>query len=779
MWVGTIKGVEVFLLSNGKPYRHYTTDDGLPDNGIASITCDAEGNLWIATYQGLSKERNGKFENFYASDGLCGNEFLNNAGTLSADGNTLLLGGVDGISWFNPRMLKRIPWKANVYLTDFTVNNESRQPKDGHWRLSYADNSFTVSLSTLTFTDAPSITYLYRLNDETWSQLPTGSNVIFFSHLLPGNYKLSVKAMKNGQYTPEKTFFIHVAAPWYRSTIAYLIYILIIVLLFLDYRRRVREKTKARLAMQEHIHAEQLGEAKLKAFINISHEIRTPMTLIMAPLEQLLKEDSDQHRRSVYRTIRRNADRILRLINQLMDIRKIDKGQMAMRMMETDMVGFVEDICRTFQALADNKHILLEFRHNDPELKVWVDRSNFDKVVVNLFSNAFKFTPTGGHVVISLSHDDKDMYLRVYDDGENIPEEKIKLIFDRFYQVPTSVNDNNVGTGIGLDLTRSIVELHYGTIEVHNEQKGCTFTVTLPLGKNHLRPSEIVEDTQADSPSEDTMNVMEEEKPELTITPTDSDRKETTIIVAEDDDEIAAYLKAQLSDDYAVETYPNGKAALEACLQNPPQLVISDVMMPVMDGNAFTARLKANVRTNDIPVILLTAKNRDEDKLEGLETGADAYIQKPFNLDILRRVIVNLLNSRRVIRNKVAGNEMQSDKVKTVEMENVNDQLMQRIMDVINKHLNNSDINVDDIASEAGVSRVQLYRKMKEITNQTPHTFIRNLRLDQSARLLRETDQNISDIMYACGFNNASSFSRIFKDTFGMTPTDYILKYRK
>ena len=788
LWLGTTIGIFCYNLRTRKLQRHYTAADGLPDDGIASLTCDHEGNIWAATYYGLCKISGGRFENFYTSDGLCGNEFSGNAASLSRDGATLLLGGTDGISWFNPRTLRRQSWKADIYLTSFMVNNENRTSRDGEWQLDYSDNSFIVTLSTLTFRDAQDITYLYRLNNDDWTQLPVGNNEITFSHLAPGNYQLAVMAMKNGQRTREKTFSIHVAAPWYRSTVAYIVYLLILVGLFLDYRRRMHEKAQARLALQEHIHAEELGEAKLRAFMNISHEIRTPMTLISAPLDQLIKEDNDPHRHSAYAIMRRNANRILSLINQLLDIRKIDKGQMPMRMQPTNIVQFVGDTVHTFAPVATSKHIHYTFDYDDGDLSVWIDRANFDKVVMNLLSNAFKFTHPGGNVTIKIDHTAEEMRLTVADDGEQIPQDKLDRIFDRFYQVPSSANDTMVGTGIGLDLTRSIVQLHYGQITAENRDRGCAFTVTLPLGKDHLKPSEIVELT-ANEPTDQEVDIAAEEPTQEEVAAqedalqadgaTTATPDATMIYIAEDDDDIADYLRQQLSDVYTVRTFPNGRLALQGCLQQPPQLLISDIMMPEMDGNTLTTKLKANVRTNDIPVILLTAKNRDEDKLEGLETGADAYIEKPFNMDILRRVIVNLLQSRRTMRNKLNGNESQEERVQQVEMGNVNDKLMQRIMDVINRHLSNSDINVDDIASEVGISRVQFYRKMKVITNQTPHGFIRNLRLQQAARLLRDTDQNITDIMYACGFSSASSFSRMFKDTFGQTPRDYASQHRK
>ncbi len=416
---------------------------------------------------------------------------------------------------------------------------------------------------------------------------------------------------------------------------------------------------------------------------------------------------------------------------------------------------------------------------------MWVDRDNFDKVIMNLLSNAFKFTPTGGEVNISLTHTDTDAIITVHDTGCGIPKDKLETIFQRFYQSPTSIGERNTGTGIGLDLTRSLVELHYGTITARNNSDGpgASFIVTLPLGNSHLKPEEMVADDGSMTPvehdnSEDDKQLAQELKdmeadPLVHPVATRDDNSKPTIAVVEDDDEIASYLQTELSNEYNVCYYPNGKVALAAILKDMPDLVISDVMMPEMDGITLCTKLKSNINTNHLPVILLTAKSRDEDRMEGLETGADAYVVKPFNMDILRRTIANLLAVRRTLKNKFTGQEDQADKINKVDVQTPDDKFLQRVMDVINDNLSNSDLGVDDIADQVGISRVHLYRKMKELTNQTPHNFIKNLRLKQAARLLENPKQSITEVMYACGFSNSASFSTMFKNMYGMSPRDY------
>ena len=764
---------------------------GLADNGIASIEQDRQGMIWVGTDHGLCRynPKTQLTQSFFIDNGLQGNEFSDGASSISAQG-TLIFGGVGGVTWFKPSDIKQTDWKADVKLTAFSVNDELVTPatKSGWYHvtdttviaskrfvLSYSDNSFTIQLSTLTYDNPEHIVYSYRINKEDWVRLQPGVNEITFSHMSPGKYDFSVIAQRNNQTTEERCFTVFIHAPWYRSTLAYIVYLLIIAFIawrFFLYRRR---KEQDNLRLQEHIHAEEMGEAKLRFFMNISHEIRTPMTLIVSPLLSLMKHDDDPHRRSLYETIRRNAERILGLINQMMDLRKIDKGQMQMHMCETELISFMGDIYTLFAQQAKAKNIQFSYEPDTQVLPVWVDRGNFDKVIVNILSNAFKFTPTGGIIRIGITHDDKQASISIYDNGETIPEDKLERIFERFYQSPSSVNDRNVGTGIGLDLTRSLVELHHGTISAHNNKEGdgCEFVVTIPMGKDHLKPEEIMTEIEEVTPM---TNLLEEEN--TADVPIEKELPKTsrqqTIVIAEDDSEIRDYLIQELSDTYKVIGCENGKEALTEVLKSVPDLLISDVMMPEMDGNTLCSKVKGNPSTSHMPVILLTAKNRDEDQLEGLETGADAYIIKPFNLDILRRTIINLIHTHRMLRLKYGRNDQLEQQVEEVQMSSPDEKLLERIMVVINKNIGNAELSVDAIAEEVGISRVHLHRKMKELTGQTPHDFIRNIRLKQAANLLASHNMNITEVMYACGFNNSASFSTIFKKFYGMSPREYM-----
>lgn len=824
VWYGTEDGAFCFDFRKGIEPKHYSTAQGLTDNCVASITEDYQGNIWLGTIKGLNKLalKSGTITKFYAESGLQSNEFSDASVCTTQDGKTILMGGSGGLNWFQTDQVRQHPWQAKVVISGFILNNKMVTPgmKSGsytitdNWatfsrdfQLSHEDNTFTLQLSTFTYNDVEQISYVYSINGDAWRTVPAGQNELAFSHMAPGRYKYRIKAICNGYETPVKEFTITIHPAWYASIWAKLFYLLLLIAAIMLYLRHRKRQMEDQLILQQHIHAEDMGEAKIKFFMNISHEIRTPLTLIITPLLSLIKEDKEPHRQGIYEIIRKNSERILHLINQMMDLRKIDKGQMVMRMCQTDMVAFINEEYKLFRQQALAKNIDFEYQHDSEELPVWIDRNNFDKVIINILSNAFKFTPTAGHILLSLTHTEHHAYISVKDSGIGIPKDKLETIFQRFYQTPADPSDRNVGTGIGLDLTRSLVELHYGTISARNNEgekgskfeHGSEFIIRIPLGKDHLKPEELIDEEeikekqnqelaeveqleQEVKEAEDTENAtgisdMPEKTPASTSASARGNKAE--IVIVEDEEDIQDYLKAQLSSDFKIRTYPNGKVALNEILKNKPDLIISDIMMPEMDGTTLCTKLKANINTNDVPIILLTAKSREEDQLEGLQTGADAYILKPFNMDILRRTIINLLTMRRTLKNKFTGKESQEEKVEQRKIQTPDDALMQHVMEVINENIGDSDLSVDMIAQKVGISRVHLHRKMKELTNQTPHSFIRNIRLQQAAKLLKDGKQSITEVMYACGFSNSASFSTMFKNLYGCSPREYMMNAMK
>lgn len=801
LWVGCDDSLFMIERKGKTRITSYTTAQGLPSSSIADIQEDKTGKMWISTKKGLCclEPSTGTVTNYYANDGLQSNEFSEGVSLRLSD-NRLLFGGMQGITVFTPEDITPRQQKLDVVLSALEIGStivragmksgnyvisDTIVSESSRFDLSHQDNTVTLRLSTLTFKNQERTVFRYSIDGDKWSSLAGGTNRLTLTHLTPGTYNIRIQATLNGAQSKVKKITIVVHHPWYFSWWAKTIYLLIIIYVCWWLYRNMKARQQDKLDLQKHKHAEEMNDAKLRFFIDLSHEIRTPMTLITSPLGDLMSEDTDPHRNAIYATIKRNAERILHIVNQIMDMRKIDKGQMKMQMQETDMVGFINEICSLFAYTARNKGINLSFMHDGiDKLSAWVDRTALDKVMMNLLSNAMKYTPNGKNVVIGLTKDNKKFQIFVSNDGQQIAEDQLEKIFMRFYQAKGS--NTKPGTGVGLDLARSLTELQHGTIHAENLPGGCKFVVELPLGNSHLNSEELAVMSEEHHNVEQQHVAAEEKTSEQQSTadteaatgcdPTTPKNKLQTIVIAEDDDEIRQYVAQSLESTFRVLAFTNGAEALPVIQKELPAVVITDVMMPCMDGNELCTKIKSNIRTNHIPVIMLTAKAMDNDVLEGLETGADAYITKPFNMDILKRTIINKINSRRVMEKKFSGEESQSDKVENLEVTTPDQKLMVKIMDVINHNISNSDLSVDMIAQEVGLSRVHLHRKMKELTNQTPHDFIRNIRMQQAAKLLDEGNHNITEIVYKCGFSNTTSFSTMFKKMYGQTPREYIQK---
>ena len=666
--------------------------------------------------------------------------------------------------------------RYDIVTTSVTNSNK--------FHLSHKDNSFSIELSAMEFYSPERISYSYTFNSNTWVNLQSGVNRISFSELTPGIYHFQVKARDYNSSSELKKLTIFISPPWYVSWWAKTIYCLTAVIITIFIIVQIRQRYRARQEMLEHIHAEQLNEAKLQFFINISHEIRTPMSLIISPLQKLMATDYDTERQQSYNIIYRNAERLLRLVNQLMDIRKIDKGQMQLKFQETDIVSFIQDLHYTFAYQANTKHIKLDFHSEVKELKAWIDPKNFDKVILNILSNAFKFTPENGNIQIRLCTGNdpnaaekalsRYFEISIEDDGIGINETELERIFDRFYQIRNSQNNSNIGTGIGLHLTRSLVELHHGSITVENNQgtPGCRFIVRLPLGKEHLKPEEI--DNSAVKQDSVHITTALPTTPLIETPPKTHSKSKYRVLIVEDNDEIRRYICQELGRDFHMQECRNGKEAFTYILKKTPDLIISDIMMPEMDGMTLCSKVKQNINTNHIPVILLTAKSREEDNLEGLSIGADAYITKPFSIEILRQSTFNLIKSRERLRNNFQGSQTQKERMQELEIESPDERLLDRIMKVINDNIANPELNVEMVAETVGISRVHLHRKLKELTNQSTRDLIRNLRLKQAATLLAKKRQSINEVAALTGFTNVAYFSTAFKELYGMTPTAYM-----
>jgi len=813
IWAGTTDGLYSFDKTTNELER-FAMANGLPNNVICGLSEDFRHDIWISTYMGISRYdvQNNRFINYYSGDGLQGNEFMHGAFYTDKNGK-IYFGGINGITCFSPGSIGNTSKDTNVWITDFYVFNQpihknslsngdpiihTSVQEANLFRLSYLDNTFSIIFSTLQYNNPEQISYQYKIDElgSQWLSTEPGVNRVTYNNLPPGKYTFRVRALNYGNYSEVRTIKILITPPWYQTWWAYCFYAALFGLLVLGIVNYILSRMRHRREIMKREHAEQLNEAKLQFFINISHEIRTPMTLIINPLEKLLADKKDSELHKTYLMIYRNSQRILRLINQLMDIRKLDKGQMFLKFRETDMVGFIDDLMQTFEYMARKKNIHFTFEHMMPQLKVWIDLNNFDKVLMNILSNAFKYTPEEGEIQVSLAtgHDmaRKDA-LREYfeiaitDSGIGIDRNKIERIFERFYQIDNDVTKSNFGTGIGLHLSRSLVQLHHGEILAENREDapGSRFIIRIPLGSAHLRTDEL-ETVDAENVIYHTVDkpvlakleeelIEEEEEPKAAI----KAKTRLRVLVVEDEDEIKAYLKAELSDEYKVETCSNGKEAYDLVLRDTPDLVISDVMMPEMDGLTLCRKIKLNTNVNHVPVILLTAKSKPEDTLEGMETGADAYMVKPFNTELLKKTIANLIANRKLLRNKFSGAQQQEDKMEKITMKSSDEILMGKIMKVVNEHLDDPALNVEMLASEVGLSRVHVHRKLKELTNLSTRDFIKNIRLQQAAALLAQDQKlTISEIAYATGYTNLSHFSSSFREKYGMSPKEYMSQHR-
>jgi DNA-binding response OmpR family regulator/two-component sensor histidine kinase len=464
-----------------------------------------------------------------------------------------------------------------------------------------------------------------------------------------------------------------------------------------------------------------------------------------------------------------NAQRLLLLVNQILDERRIDKDQLLLKCQDTDLVKFIQTVCANFQYHAQQRGIAFTFEHAEPEVHAWIDHSNFDKVLSNLLSNAFKYTFDGGSIRFVLSQDGRHARILLIDSGIGFKNENTDKLFERFYQGSNARGIISAGSGIGLNLSRSIVQLHGGTIRAYNRtdgERGACIEVLIPLGNRHLKPESII-DTSSTPSAQGATPPTESRQP----------AKNYRILIVDDEPDIAQFIASELGSWYYFDCVTNGKEALQALFAESYDLVISDIIMPEMDGITLLKQIKGVPQLSDIPVILLTSKSEVEHRLAGIRHGADSYISKPFNMDELHVQIDNLIDNVRRLRGKFSGALQQEDKVEDIEVKGNNDALMDRIIKVINANMNNSDFNVELLSREVGISRAQLHRKMKEITGVSTGDFIRNLRLQQAERLIRENKINITQVAYTVGFNNQSHFSTVFRKYYGMTPSEYAAKH--
>ena len=758
MIIGTEEGLYLFDRKNNKTLA-LPHAEVLKGKQVCSIIKDHQGDLWISTTMGIWQydQKNRQFIGHINGNGLTTREYVLGSSMHTAS-DLIAFGTSDGITTFSPERVRAKKMElGDVHLTNFIIDGKPINCLTDEFTIPYEENSFTLEFSLLNYRNTDNISFQYRINEGKWNSTNEGSNAVSFNKLKPGSYTLEVRAMSNGNFSKKSTIIhIKVCDPWYASTWAFLLYFLTAagIILYIIYRYERHRK-------------EDLEETKMQFLINATHDIRSPLTLIMGPLNKLKTRITDAESKQDIDTIDRNAQRLLLLVNQILDERKIDKDQMHLHCQKTDLKEFLRGIMSLYNFNAQERSITLSLKEDESlkeegNLQVWIDRINFDKVISNLLSNAMKYTSDGGEITLIIGKNKESAIIKVEDTGIGLKEEKTDRLFERFYQGNNNSDIHIEGTGIGLNLCRALVKMHGGAIRAYNRTdgiKGSCFEVNIPLGKEHLKPEEILQ--------EDGTKTAES-----TGKRTQANRN-FNILIVDDDAEIAHYIKTELSDWYRFEHASNGKEGLKMLLTGKYDLVISDVMMPEMDGVTMLKKIKGNSNVSDIPVILLTSKSEIENRLEGLRKGADAFLAKPFNMEELHILIDNLVDNVRRIRGKYSGAQGQKAKIEQIQVKGNNDALMERVMKYMNEHLADPDLNVEKLTEDVGISRAQLHRKLKEIAGVSAGEFIRNLRLEQAARLIEEGQINITQVAYSVGFSNQTHFSTVFKKHYGMSPSEY------
>lgn len=746
-------------------FHVFNTSNGLVNNLVQSVVDTPDGNLWISTQQGVTawNARKKSFENYMFSRNPMGNVYNENSAVCLDDGR-VVLGGNYGLTIIQPSRLSHVRGLTDVVFTSYPYSDEIT--------LTYEQRSPNIHFSTLDYSDVRNVKYTYRLEgfDQTWSK-PSSTPWAAYQKLPAGKYVLHVKACtSDGTWGKESTLVIRVKPPFYLTSWAIMIYVLLVLGVIILVVKFVHDKN----VLRNRIRLEQeLTRYKLVFFTNIAHEFRTPLTLMQGSLEKekrIMK--ANRWQTELEKTIRvmdKSVQRMLRLIDQLLEFRKMQAGKLKLSLQETDAVMFVKGICRMFDDAAESKEIAYSFESSEPAHAMFLDQQMIDKVVFNLLSNAFKYTPAKGTISVSLSFTDV-MTIRVADTGVGIPQEKREQLFSRFMQ--SSYTGESFG--IGLHLTHELVKTHHGEIAYQeNEGGGSVFVVTIPLQKDSYEASDfLVKDSpilKADLAKE--RDGQEEKTTDAVPSAPSVPLNRCTILLIEDDNDVREFLLSELESCFDLKVASDGKAGIAMAKELDVDLIVSDVMMPGMNGFELTKRLKNSFETSHIPIILLTALSTDENVLEGTESGADAYITKPFSPQLLMARILQLLNQREILRQKF-GKEPQE--IRSAMLSNEQDSLfVKRLDSIVYSRLGEQDLSVDKVAGLLHLGRTIFYKKVRGTTGYTPNEYIRVIRLRKAAELLKEGEKNVSEVAYAVGFDNPYYFSKCFKEQFGMPPSQY------
>lgn len=805
IWIATSgKGLSVYGYKKKKATT-YTEKNGLASNYVSSLLRDSRGCIWMGTNKGISKlfPETGEVQNYNTQDGVQSLKFAGKSAIKLSDGR-MAFGGYGGINIFDPMFVEKSDRCPQVIFTQLLVNNipvtpssndKARSPLKENITLAkkieldYGQSIFTLEFIGINYNLTQKINYSYILEgiDSRWNTIGNQNNVTL-RNLPPGEYCFKVKASSPDKVWNDSninSIVIVIRPPFWKTWWAYLAYFLLaigVAYFIWQYTTiRVRTSNHLKLERAKREKDEELHQEKLQFFANISHEFRTPLTLIISPLEKMHQDETAKDKKEHLGLMLRNAKRLLNMVNQLLDFRKAERGQMKLKVQQYDLTGTIREIIYSFDELRVKKNIHLDFIYEEEVLPAWFDPEFLNKSLFNLLSNAYKFTPDHGIIEIALNvHKDlqanKTATISVSNNGKGIQADEIQYVFDRFYQ-GSNQSSTQEGSGIGLHLVKSLVELHHGTIEVESKPNVHTrFTVTLPIERSAYMASELL-DKLGDKAKIDTETAVADSVEDFRKTTGKMPQKHPKhILVVEDNQDIRNYICSILHSDYVVTQAENGMIGIEMANKHYFDLIISDLVMPEMDGIEMCKRLKRSIETDHIPIILLTAKSDIENQIEGLSIGADTYITKPFHPDHLAISVSMLIETRELLKDRFGrklslGSNLQKDGLRT---ESADTLFLQKAISIILHRMVDTDFNGDALAAEIGISRMGLHRKIKAYTDQSTGEFIRNIRLQKAYELLTISDKNISEVCYDVGFNSPSYFAACFSEVFKMTPTEYL-----
>lgn len=791
LWIGTEgDGLYRYDLLTKKSER-FGIQKGLSDEVIYTIVPDAKNNIWLSTNNGLSRLNLNNFQikKFNESDGLQGKEFNYGAAYITKKGE-MVFGGTNGFSIFNPSKITEDQFVPPTIIHSLMIRNKPLVNLSDSIKaidLKYNQNDINFNFIALEYSKSNKIQYSYQLEgfDDHWNTIGNKTSATY-TNLDPGNYVFKVKATNSDGIWNQipTTLTITINPPVWRTWWAYLLYLIILSVLIYFVRKivlvRIMERNALVQAEIDKTKIEELNKLKLQLFTNISHDFRTPLTLIIGPLKRLIdttKEDS--HIQNQLKGINRNATILLQLINQLLDFRKAESGKLKMQYSKSNFVPFIENIKLLFVELANEREIKYDFSFSSPSIELWFDQIEIKKAVLNIVSNAFKFTPRGGSISIHLTENIplNRIELEIIDTGKGIDKKDIPFIFDQYFQLGKN-NELKSGTGVGLTVAKEIIDMHAGTIEVISEKnKGTSFTIYLPLGKEHIKEEDIVLEHNVSINEEQfeyynqALSTALWKKEAVENDVLEHSSQLPTLLIVDDNVEVRTLIKSIFYKKMNVIEAKNGLKGLNKAKNNVVDIIISDVMMPKMDGIEFCNAIKSDIVSSHIPVILLTARTSSKVQKTGFQTGADAYISKPFDPELLELQVENLIKSRQKLIEKFKKDFILEPK--ELDLVSTDEVFLKKAMDIVEENIADPEFMAISFSEKMFMSQSVLYRKLKAITGQTISEFIRAVKLKKAGQLLIKTDNPIGDIAIQVGFNDLKYFRKCFKNTFGETPSDY------